>query len=1028
MTTIRFEHPEALLLLLLIPLLAWLAWRSLRWMERGRMITIIALRGILVAAVAVMLASPQRVRTHDHLTVIGLLDVSGSVRRFADLPDLPDLSVDANLEYLRRWFRAATETRTPDDRFGLVVFDGEALAISPPTRGDYVDSTLDLARVDGTNIEDAIRLALAMFPADAARRIVLLSDGAETSGDALAAARQAAGGGAAMTFIDADDLRVPIDVAPIAYRRAADVEIQSVDAPPAGQPGQTVAVRIVVNAAEPARGLLFLRQEGVFIDLDSGAPGAGRVVDLPAGQSVHIARLTLADTPINRLEAIFEPDNPARDALLENNAAQAFVSTPGRGRTAIVTTLEGPHPLQRALAQADIETEIIAPGGLPLSVLDLQTFDLIILENVAAYELTPEHHAALTNYVNDFGGGLIMTGGERSFGAGGWTGTELASVLPLELNPPRELRLPRAALVLALDKSGSMMQSVAGARATQQEVANEGAALAIESLRADSYIGVVSFDGGAYTTAPIQVNDDPEAIAEKVRAIRPDGATSLRAALSASRQMLSTVDADRKRIVLLTDGRTREDGLPELVEEMAAEGVVVSTIAVGDKADYALLAELAEISGGEFYPVRDPRTLPRVLVDSVQIVNKPLIKEQTFTLERTSSATSLTADLGAAPPLDGLVITAPRPDPTAIIEARHPDGDPLFAHWQAGLGRVAAFTSDAAGQWSDDWIGWPGYQAFWAQTVRTMTRPGGASDAELRTEIVDDELRMVFEVRGDEDLAADPYLDVTATVYAPNEVRRDIRLRQTGAGRFEAVTSARDAGNYIVAVKPRRAGRPLAPVIGGGSRSAGVEYQRTSSDVELLREIAAMTGGRRLEINRPEAADLYDRTGLPRTRSLLPAWRDLVVLAVLLLLLDVASRRIAWSYLAIRERIARAAAMATPSRRGERAGATLAGLRTTNAQVEARMGRDRIEVERPTPRRMKRRAATASERDAALDALSGGRGSSTKAASSEEPNAAPVRDRRASKPPEDEVTPPSSTTEGLFAAKRRARRQLEDED
>ncbi|MHC4106831.1 MAG: VWA domain-containing protein, partial [Planctomycetota bacterium] len=697
---LHFDHPAVLLLgLIALPVVA-VGWVNLVGLDRVRRVIVVGLRALLLAALAIMLAGPHTIQEHDQLTVIGLLDVSGSVRRFANLPATDELARHSNLEYLRRWFRQATQTKTPDDRFGLIVFDGQAIAIATPTKGEYVDDNIDMTMMEGTNIAQAIQLGLAMFPPDTAKRLVLVTDGNETSGDTYEAARRAAAAPGGQG--------VRIDVLPIAYRVSSDVQIARVETPPSAQPGQTVTVRIILESTAPTSGRLILRHEGTEVDLNGRRPGTSRRIEVPAGRSVHLAQVPLGETPVNRFEAIFEPDVTEADALADNNRAEAFTSTPSKGTVLVVDSRlpaqEGPNALAQTLEQAGIPVRAEPPDRFPTDLLSLQAYDLIILDNVAAVDLDRQQHELLSRYVNDLGGGLIMVGGENSFGAGGWNGSALEDVLPVELDPPKELRLPTAALVLVLDKSGSMNRPVAGTRSTQQEVANEAAALAVESLRADTLIGVVTFDIITHVRVPPRRNDDSRWIADRIRGITAGGGTNLGPALRQAHRMLASTDVAKKRVVCLTDGQSPTAGLDQIVKAMAADGIKLTTIAVGDEADRVTLERLAEIGGGTFYTVRNPRILPRVLVDSVQVINKPLVKEVPFVPVVHPTGSALTAGMDAAPPLGGLVVTAARPDPTVSVEMTHPDGEPLLAHWQAGLGRVAVFTSDAQGNWSNQWL------------------------------------------------------------------------------------------------------------------------------------------------------------------------------------------------------------------------------------------------------------------------------------------------------------------------------------
>jgi Ca-activated chloride channel family protein len=937
MTDLRFEHPEFLLIALLAIPLAIAGWLTLTSMDRLRRIVSIALRCLLILAIASALAAPYTVRTHDHVTVIGILDVSGSIRRFAQLPEIGPLEDDAEtrttIQALRAWFREATKTRGPMDRFGLIVFDGEATVVSAPSRGDYVDDNLDLVRMEGSNIADAVRLALAMLPPDTARRIVLVTDGNETAGSALEAARRAAGttstasvSGSRRMSGPAAGGGVPIDIVPITYNVQGDVQIARVETPPFARPGERATVRIALEATRDTPGRLSLLREGTPVPIASDGSMSRKLI-VPAGQSVELAMVELGDTPVNRFEAVFEPDDPRDDVLPENNRAESFTVTPAPGAVLIVEREPDTNgALAQALTAGQLRVETRPAELLPRDLLSMQNYELVILNNIPAYELAPQQQEMLARYVSDLGGGLLMVGGEDSFGAGGWAGTPIEDVLPLDMSPPKELVLPTAAMVLVLDKSGSMRADVAGARATQQEIANEGAALAIESMRETSLIGVVTFDFVAHELVPLQRNDDPKRIAETVRSIVPDGGTDIQPALAMAYRMLRHVDVDRKHVVCLSDGQAPTAGLDELAAAMAAANIRLTTIAVGEDADRDTLQRLSEIGGGDFFFVRNPRMLPRILVDAVQVVNKPLIKEVPFEPMVHASGAALGVRAQDAPVLGGLVITAVKPSPLVTLELSHPDGEPLLAHWQAGLGRAAAFTSDAEGHWSSRWLAWPEFQAFWTQIARAIARPPGEPNAELFVTPEDGAIRMVLDTSASPD-NADEYLQVDGTVYTPSGEARSVRLRQIGPGLYEGAVQTNEAGNYIVVVSPRRGERRLAPVIGGVTRPTGSEYRRYRSNLALLGELVEVTGGRRLAVEAPDEAALFDRSALPRSMSSLPAWPMLLWAALGLMLLDVACRRIAWRTAQLTALAA--AIVRVPTRaRTHPAQATLATLRT----------------------------------------------------------------------------------------------------
>jgi Ca-activated chloride channel family protein len=1040
--TLRFEQPALLLLALLAVPLIVLGVRALRGMDPVRRSTTLTLRSLLLLLIVAMLAGPHTVRQHDQVTVIGLVDISGSVQRFATLSELGDGSIQSNIDYLRHWFRQATDLREPDDRFGLVAFDGQAVAIAAPTSAEYFDDNIDMVNLDGTNIAEAIRLGLAMFPGDTGRRLVLASDGNETMGDAIEAARQAAGGGASGV-----GMGVPIDVLPIEYQVTGDVQVARVEAPPTAQPGQTINVRIILESTGPTTGRLTLRREGIPIDLDPQQPGYSRAVTVPAGQSVHMAQVVLGNMPMNRFEAIFEADDPAADVLPENNRAEAFTSTPSRGSVLIVSNASAQqHGLQSILQRAEIPVSVQSPQVFADDLLSLQNYDLIVLDDIPAYDLTTQQHQLIAHYVERLGGGLIVSGGDRSFGAGGWNRTAVADILPVDLDPPRELRAPPSGLVLVLDRSGSMNRPVGGARATQQEVANEAAALAIESLQSETYIGVVAFDHMAEQFIPMQRNDNPAELADRIRTIRAMGGTRIQPALELGYQMLSEVDVQNRHMVLLTDGISNDPEMEQFVESMAQQNVTITTIGVGDDIDQNQLQLIAHGTGGVFYHVRNPRTLPRVLVDSVQEFNKPMLKEGLFEPVVQPTGSTLTLGMDQAPPLGGIVITAPRETPLVSLDMTHPDGEPLLAHWQVGLGRVAAFTSDVDGRWSRRWTNWTGSQTFWTQLVRTISRPAVSRETELITTLRDGMLHINLEAVGEEEGFLD-YLQVQGTVYKPNGQSINVRLRQTAPGRYEAQIPAPHAGSYIVALNPQHGSRQLSPVIGGTSRATSEEYRHYQANIALLRDIAETSGGRWLDMSNPTAVNLFDRTGMPRSASFLPVWSGLLWWALALLLLDIACRRIAWNYAMIREAVAMAVAKVTPSHvRGQRIKTTLTSLRTVTQRVEQQQANTSRGVKKlsatgivaPAPPRPAKRNAdamkTSSDQDqrqsqrkqpdkarvsAALDALLGRNKVENPKNTQASTSKGEETDTQSSEP-----TDQGSMRENLLAAKQRARRDL----
>lgn len=1023
-----------LLVLLAIPVV----YTGLRWfhtMSRVRAWTAVIARSVLIALIAGILAGAAAVQHTDRLAVIAVVDVSDSMRTFAsefgDMGPGPGGATRPWTVAIRQWLEQASAKRGPDDLLGVVAFDGSAIAVATPTSAPLHDVSVDYHISQGTDIADALRFAEALFPPDASRRMVLASDGNETTGDARRAAEQLGGG-------------VTIDVLPVSYHVEHEVMIERVDVPPQASQGATITVRVVLNSTDDTTGRLDLLYEGEPIDINGDQPGKGRTVHLHEGRNVVPIDVELSDAVVHRFEPVFTPLDPASDHIASNNRAETFTVTPGDGSVLIVdgTGTGEKSALYRTLRENGIRVETIDPLALPNNLLALQAYDLIMLDNVPAEDVERPIQSLLADYVQKLGGGLVMIGGPDSFGAGGWNGTPLEPILPVRLDLPEEIITPSAAIVFVLDASGSMAQKVLGGARSQQEIANESAALAIATLDKTDLVGVIAFESNFQVVVPLERNTDPQRTAARVRSISPGGGTNLYPALAAAGRMLRETDATVKHVIVLSDGQSQGD--PEegvrIAQRMHDEGITLSSIAVGDAADFNTLGRLAQAGGGAFYPVYDPNTLPRVFVKEIRVVRRPLIRESPFVPVNLKSGSPLVAGMPTPyPPLRGIVLTRRRDDPKITYALATPKGEPLLAHWFVGRGQVAAFTSGAH-YWARDWLSerWPGYAKLWTQIARGVARPSFGRNYELTTEIDGDEMVVRLDAF-DENGKPRDMLSVDGTVYLPDGSEKDVRLGQVGPGTYEARVPASLRGNYVVALLPRQGEHQLAPVVGGTSRAVGPEFRRLHSNVSLLRDVAATTGGRVLSLDSPETADLFDRADTTPARASSPLWPKLLAWCFAVFLLDVATRRIAWDRLVTRElrqEIASKAAGVARAR-SERAAQTVAGLK--GAEVKKSAPRREGPPPPPPPLRRYTRTTTATpqqtaptqaeqarseeleRRRAALrkQALSELAGAGTKGDASESPSKAP--DHSSDKESESE------TTAGLLAAKRRLRAKYEED-
>lgn len=1010
MKEIGFDNSLWLMVAIAAVPLGVIALATFRTMTRTRRSSAAIARLVLFALLGMALAGASAIRQSDRMAVVVVADLSGSVQRYG--PAGGDQDVAPALA-IRRFIEAAGDARRSQDLLGVIAFSDEPTPVFAPTAGPIADRALPELSEQGTNIASALNAAAAMIPPDAAGRIVLISDGNTTAGDAGAAADRLA---RARALGEGGRAGLPIDVVPIEYRVQREVLVEFVDSPPRAARGATTPVRVGLRSTAPAAGMLRLLLDGRDI-------GVERRVLLEAGRSVEVFNVPLPEGRIHRFEAVFEPeerDGITADTTLANNTGQAFTISPGDG-TVLIVHRDGAQDQTATLAAAlrgiGLAIEQRPPLGVPIDLVSLEAYDLVLLAGVGADELPMDAQQSLAGFVSELGGGLIMLGGERSFGAGGWRGSPIEPLLPVHLDLPQLVQTPEVAIAIVLDSSGSMRRGVLGSARSQQQIANEAAALAVLNLHATDQVSVIAFSNSTTLVVPIGPNNDPRRTADTIRNIPSGGGTRVGPALRLAAEQVSSVEAKSRHIIVLTDGLSMDaDVLPALASQVHARGITISTIAVGDGADTETMRQVAEVADGTFYNVINPNVLPQVFLSEVQVTRTPLVREGSITPVVLPTPSPATAGLPTPPPLLGVNLTRAKQEPTITLAMSTRQGEPLLAHWNAGVGQVAAFTSDAQ-RWAAPWINWPGYEQFWGQLARAMSRSNEDPGLAMRVQQDAGRIRIELEAINDQGVPIDG-LAAQATIYDPQGRSVETGFAQIAPGVYETTAQASDAGAYVVIVRSTRDGRTLPPMLAGVSVSGGDEYRNLSSDVAALEALARTTGGRVLSFG--DALRIYDRGDLGPSESRSPLWRLLLGWALAVLLLDIGTRRVAWDRVLSgafgADWLRATKSLGTQGRGAARAVGSLrsAGGARVEETVQRVRGRD-VDVS-ATEADAQRSAYEAQQRilKARMERFASPK---PQAPSPQESDSAPTRQAGT------EQTPPEG---GLLAAKRRARQRFEE--
>jgi Mg-chelatase subunit ChlD len=801
--------------LLAVVLAEWWWSRRRRGVGRGQWRAATALRVGIAALLIAALVAPTWLRPADRVAAVFLLDGSAS------------LGTAGRAEALS-FVQQALDGMPDGSVAGVASFGGDArleLTVQPDARLDQTSASIDR---NHTNLATALRLAGAVLPGDARRRIVVVSDGRATDGDAAAEAARLA------------DAGIVVEHRLVGRNAAADLAIAQFDVPARVREGESFDVAVTVDADVAGPVQLTLLRDGVVVD--------ERVVEVPAGRTVVRIPQVAGASGLGRYRVVVAGQN---DAVAENNEGYAAVQVEG---PATVLVAEGTP------GNADVLADALRAGGIGVEVVDAQAlppldrlagYQAVVLVDVDARSLAPEQVAALAAATRDLGHGLVTLGGDRSYGLGGYLGTPLEELLPVisEITDPR--RRQSVAEVLAIDSSGSMGEchcaegQSAGNRlpggVEKTDIARAAAERAIGALSDMDEVGVLAFNTEHEWLIDLQQLPPADVVRDGLGAIRPNGGTNLRISLRTAAEQLRQSSAALKHIILFTDGFTAEDVFDELAEEAAElyenEGITVSVIATGEGAADQLEG-IAEAGHGRFYPGRDLQQIPQVMMEEAVLASRDFVNEGQFLPEITSNA-EVVAQLTESPPLLGYIATTSKPQASTLLRIG-PDRDPLLATWQLGLGRATSWTSDASARWSQLWATWEGYVEFWSEVVRD-TFGDAAADTGVRAQVVDGVLRVTIEREG----AFADGASATARVTGPDLQPVEVPLERNGPGEFVGEVPVGDAGSYAVG--------GVVTAADGSTQSAGStlatlsyppEFEPGEPDQVALEALADATGGR----------------------------------------------------------------------------------------------------------------------------------------------------------------------------------------
>lgn len=860
------EFARPLLLLLLPAYIALIYLIDRRGGRRSRRIkhrVARVMRCLLTCLCVLALAAPSVVLPGGQQAVWILADASASARGMQD--------------QMTQSVRTALENKDASVNAGVIAFGGNAMVEKPLAQDGTYNGVTTAVDAQASDLPSALTLASALLPEDAQGRIVVLSDGATE--DVRAAAQQLAARG------------VTVDYQSFSGDALPDAQISQLNVPSRVYQGQSFTVTVQVTANHDTAGTLVLYQ--------NRTPVSSREVTLRRGDNTFTFRDVAADTGVVTYEARLISEG---DSCAQNDSMGGYVYVQGAPKLLLVEGRQGEGSEMAAmLSAAAMQYETVLPAQLPYDAEQLRQYDGVVLVNVDYDAADEEQWAALDSAVRVLGRGLTVIGGDSSYALGGYRGSKLEEMLPVTIDVRNKLDLPSLALMLVIDKSGSMSDGMFGT--TRLELAKEAAMRAAEVLTPNDQVGVIAFDDAAKWVVNLQKAEDVEAIQNQIGTIRPGGGTAFFTALYEATYALMNAQAQQKHIIFLTDGEAGDTGYLQLCDIMQQNDITLTTVAVGSGADQATLRTLAQQGGGRAYAANEFDNLPKIFTKETYLVSGSYVQNRTFTPVITEQ--SALTDFEGFPQLSGYLAATEKS--LATVSLMSDREDPILAWWQYGAGRVVAFMADSRGAWTSEFLQWDQAAAFYGG-MAAFTLPGEEREGQLTTERQGDALRIVYTAPE----GAQTGLSTSMTALLPDGTQTQLALQESAPGVYEGEIAAAQLGAYALRVEQRDASGELQRVMEGGAVNGySGEYDLRNQNAEsTLPYLSALTGGREIT----DSAEM-----LKSTRAVVRARRDLtqpLLWALMVLLLcDIALRRLSWDVALERYLNARRAARQQPPRR-----------------------------------------------------------------------------------------------------------------
>jgi hypothetical protein len=845
---LQFQAPEWFLLIPALLIAGWF-WKNLSLFQ--------PLRLLIVFLCALLLSDPSIRKQQDALDLYVLLDRSDSTEDLVD-------------QGLPEWQRLLEKSK-PSSRDELHLMNYGAEIAPLGSDGSVFTGSRKLTR---TNL--ALQTIAAMAKEDKPARVLLFTDGYSTEPLYEATAQLQARG-------------IPVDFRLIRENLNNDYRVARLDFPDRVQSGEPFLLSVTVRGSKDGDvPLTLMRNQQVLtetkVTLTNGVGKIEFTDRIPrAGSFEYTAEI-----------------KPTEDQHIGNNKLSRWIEITGGPRVLLVTRYQD-DPAAKILTSLNFTVDVITEPS-QLSAGKLAGTRCVMLNNVPAHEIPTAFLEALPFYVHEQGGGLLMAGGDRSFGSGGFFESAIDPLLPVSMELKSEHRKLAVALAIVMDRSGSMSVSVAPGK-TKIDLANQGAVNAIDLLGTMDQVAVIAVDSAPETFVPMtRIENKRAELAKRVRKVQSSGGgIYVYEGLKAGWDALKKSNAGTRHLILFTDtADTEEPGdYKRLIKEMTDQGATISVIGMGTPADSdaKLCEEIAKLGKGRMFYSDKPMDIPKIFAqETVTIARSAFIEDPTKTKQTGRWSEVSPQPLQWLGVVDGYNLSYAREDSTVSLVSSDEYLAPLVATARRGLGRTAAISFPLGGNNSNATRQWPEYANFLQTTTRWLMGLDLPPGIGLKHRAEGSRLTL--------DLLYDPELWSEKFNANPPKIRilesnetaqtYDLPWRRISPGQFSVSRDLEEGSVVRGAIQVGTYAIPFGPITLGSS----IEWAFEPESIRELRTASKQTGGRELL----DLKTAWVRPPFIQDTSLrLP----LIIVLLLILLVDALITRTGWKLPAFAGRVAR---------------------------------------------------------------------------------------------------------------------------